>query len=360
MLLKSLSVTTGLQGWRQFFFVSVVTSLTLFSCRSDKPDNVSPQVPILAEPGKGVFVVNEGNFMWGNASVCYYNKTDGSVIADIFKTANNRPLGDVCQSMEIAGGKGYLVMNNSNKIEVVNPRDFTSLGTIQGLRSPRYFLKINDTKAYVTDLYSNAISIVDLAAGAKAGEIPCPGWTEELTLVGEMAYVTNERKEYIYLVNTTSDQLEDSIHIGLGANSLRKDRSGKLWVLCGGDSAKKVPGSLHRIDPATRNVGLSLPMSLGAGSPSDLQTNGTGDTLYFLCRGVFRMAITETALPAAPLIPKNNFLFDGLGIDPATGEIYVSDAVDYVQRGKVYRYRADGSLIASFDAGIIPAHFCFY
>ena len=45
--------------------------------------------------------------------------------------------------------------------------------------------------------------------------------------------------------------------------------------------------------------------------------------------------------------------------DASNGEIYVSDAIDYLQRGSIYRYSASGNLIDQFKAGIIPGGFCF-
>jgi hypothetical protein len=37
--------------------------------------------------------------------------------------------------------------------------------------------------------------------------------------------------------------------------------------------------------------------------------------------------------------------------------VYVADAIDYVQQGKIYRYDATGHLISEFYAGIIPGAF---
>ena len=81
--------------------------------------------------------------------------------------------------------------------------------------------------------------------------------------------------------------------------------------------------------------------------------------LYFLDNGVYRMPITATALPASPFIPSIGRNFYGLGVDPNEGSIYVADAVDYVQRGVVYRYGSDGAERANFLAGIVPGGFCF-
>ena len=52
-------------------------------------------------------------------------------------------------------------------------------------------------------------------------------------------------------------------------------------------------------------------------------------------------------------------MFYGLTINPVNGEIYVSDAVDYVQSGTVLRYSQDGELLDTFNVGINPGSFCW-
>ena len=41
-------------------------------------------------------------------------------------------------------------------------------------------------------------------------------------------------------------------------------------------------------------------------------------------------------------------------------EFWLSDARDYVQQGKVFRYKADATLMNEWDAGVIPGGFFFY
>jgi hypothetical protein len=48
-----------------------------------------------------------------------------------------------------------------------------------------------------------------------------------------------------------------------------------------------------------------------------------------------------------------------LTVDPLTDEVYIADAVDYTQQGKIYRYSASGELIDEFYVGIIPGAFCW-
>ena len=39
---------------------------------------------------------------------------------------------------------------------------------------------------------------------------------------------------------------------------------------------------------------------------------------------------------------------------------YVADAIDYQQKGIVYRYSPEGELLDEFRVGIIPGAFCWY
>lgn len=331
--------------------------LFLNACVSDKAKDVKPEIPVVAKPAAGVYITNEGNFTWGNASVSYYNFSDHQVTEDAFKAANKRQLGDVCQSMSIINGKAYIVVNNSFKIEVVTPDSLKSVGVISGLSSPRYILAVSDTKAYVTDYKRNAIYVVDLSTNNVIKEIPCKGWTEELVLAGNKVFVTNIRKQYLYVVNPVSDVIEDSIKIGLNAYSVKTDKYNKVWVLAGKNGS--VAAALHRINPVSNEIEQTYSFST-SDSPGSLEINGTRDTLYYLNKGVCQFSISDASLPGAVLVPQGNRLFYGLGIDPSSGVIFVSDAIDYVQQGIVYRYLPNGTLLNSFKVGTTPGDFCFY
>ena len=345
------------------FIVVVAVSSIFTACKKDPPrvpdtNNSNNNTP-LPTSLSGVFISNEGNYTWGNGTVSFYNTSTGELEEDLFNKVNNRPLGDVAQSMCVFKGKGYIIVNNSGKIEIVNPSDFKSIGVINNLTSPRYFLGINSQKAYVTDLFSNAISVIDLNTNTRIGSIPCPGWTEELMLINGKAFVSNIQKSYLYIVNTIDDAIEDSINVGLGSNSMVVDKNGKLWVLSGGDSNQQIPGSLHRINPNNKQIELSLTFPHN-NFPRKLSINNTEEILYFLNKGVHKMLITDNNLPLLPFIPENNYLFYGLDVDPNTGIIYVADAIDYLQKGWIFRYKSeDAAKIDSFRAGIAPGDFLF-
>ena len=155
------------------------------------------KIPTSVRQRKTSSILNEGNFQWGNASLSFYKYSDESITSDVFSDANDRPLGDVGQSLCIYDNKLFIVVNNSGKVEVVNPDDCKSIATISGLTSPRYFLGINSSKAYVSDMGAGSVSVVDLNNYSKTTSIKCNGSTEEMILHNDKVYVSNTTKEYI-------------------------------------------------------------------------------------------------------------------------------------------------------------------
>ena len=72
------------------------------------------------------------------------------------------------------------------------------------------------------------------------------------------------------------------------------------------------------------------------------------------------MSVNDTTLPDSAFIKHDDEkYFMTLGVDPVNGDIYASNPLDYQQNGKVYRYRAMGSLISNMEVGIVPGAFGF-
>lgn len=351
-------------------FLTLLVILSVSSCQKDPVREVistDPGTPVTYT--SGVFVINEGNFNWGNASVTFLDNSSDSVFDDIFgKMNNNKKLGDVAQEMKIQNGRGYIVVNNSNKIEVVSTTDFKSIATINGFNSPRAICLASNRKAYVTNLYKD-ISIVDLTTNTITKTIPTENWTESMTMydsylfvsaVGKYSDPNANRHAKILVIDTQSDEIIDSIKSGKEPLGMVIDKKNKVWVLCtGGYDGFEAP-SLLCINPDLRMVEKTITLPKNQYSPSRLCINGTRDTLYFLFNGIYKLPVSEESLPANAFIPAQNKLFYGLDIDPVTGNIYATDAVDYVQDGWVYRFsQKNGAVIESFKAGRIPSSFCF-
>ncbi len=332
--------------------------------------------------GKSVFIVNEGNFMYGNASLSYYNPDDSTVINNIFYNTNALPLGDVAYSMTVNDSLGYVVVNNSGKIYVINIHTFKYVGKITGLVSPRYISFVSDIKAYVTDLYSRSITIVNPATLKITGHISLDNGnqhynqhpSEQIVKYGDKVFVNCwSYDNKVLVIDINADKVIDSLTVAMQPNSMVLDKNGKLWVLSDGGSQGSPLGqdtaALTKIDAATVKVEKTFLFNDINASPSNLAINGSGDTLWFIYNswdgapvdnaGLFVMSVSAEKLPAEPFIPQNGKLFYSLGIDPVNSDIYISDAVDFTSPGKVYRFSVSGIPRDTLTVGIIPGDFCF-
>ncbi|MDX2245451.1 MAG: hypothetical protein SF052_01640 [Bacteroidia bacterium] len=318
-----------------------------------------PEGPQLPDGSGNIFVLNEGNFQAGNATIDRFDPEENILTNDVFFTRNQLPLGDVLQSMTVVGEKAYIVVNNSQKIEVVSVNDLAILTTITGFTSPRYLLSVTSTKAYVSDLFGGAISIVDLSTNTLQGSIALPGWTEEMLLTGGKVFVTNLNSIYTYVIDPVSDEIVDSVEVGLGGNSIREDRLGRIWVLSSGDAFNGIAGRLTCFNSGD----LSIVKSFGFTStdyPVRLSVNPDGDRLLYLNNGLFEINIDASALPSAPLVSGGvGSYFYGLGVDPLSGTLYIADALDFTQRGAMLRFDENGTPVDTFRTGVIPSGFVF-
>ena len=148
-----------------------------------------------AATGPGLFITNEGNFQYGNATLSYYDPATKKVENEVFYRANAMKLGDVAQSMTIHNDLGWIVVNNSHVVFAIDLRTFKEVGRITNLTSPRYIHFVSDEKAYVTQLWDNRIFIVNPRRYEITGYIECPGMTpgsgstEQMVQYGQYVYV---------------------------------------------------------------------------------------------------------------------------------------------------------------------------
>jgi hypothetical protein len=332
----------------------LLCAIALASCKKDVPPQ-KPREDVTLGASGGVFIVNEGNYLFGNAKVGYYNKAENSTVVDLYQQTNGVGAGDVLQSMYVFNSRAYLVVNNSGYIKVCDPVTLANTSTITGFTSPRYFLPVSNNKAYVTDIYANYVWVVNLASNTISDSIHLNGWSEQMTSVFGKVYITNYTNGKVYVVDEATDVLIDSISLTKGCGSIRQDANGKLWALCAGETATSTAPALYRINAVTNTIETTIGLS---GSPSRLCMNGTADTLYFLNTNVFQMPITASGI-GSPIILAGSCNFYGLGIDPITSLVYVSDAKDYVSYGQAFIYTPTGVYVRAFGTGIIPGDFWF-
>lgn len=346
----------------------ILVLITMTACQKEPLETVFFDF----ENQPGVFILNEGNFMHGNASLSFFDRYEHRNYNQIFYARNKAPLGDVAQSMILKDGLAWIVINNSGKIYVADANTMEFRATVTGLTSPRYIHFVTGDKAYVSDLYSHSIHIIDPNTFQKKGEISLSENGREHTSEQMVAYddivFTNSwsNDNQVLIIDSSTDQLLDSIRVPAQPQSIVLDKNNKLWVLCdGGYEGHPLfweKPALVRIDADTREVEKLFFFDKND-NPSSLEINGNRDSLYFLNIDVYRMAVESAVLPDQAFIesPYNssNGGFYALGIDPQNSNVYVADAIDYQQSGLIFRYQSDGQLLEEFKTGVNPSYFCF-
>jgi len=71
------------------------------------------------------------------------------------------------------------------------------------------------------------------------------------------------------------------------------------------------------------------------------------------------MATNQATTDNTPFIVLDDRPYYGLAVDPVTSHIYIADAMDYVQQGKVFRFTPRGDPVDTLTTGINPGFFCF-
>jgi len=352
-------------GRAYFQIVVFVAAATLLfaSCKKEGQEP-APPIPV----GEKVFVVCEGSYGNGNSRLDLYFSEKDSLFEDVYKSVNAASLGDVFQSMTWMNGKLLLAVNNSDKIISLNS-DLT-LHELISVAKPRYILPVTETKAYISSLYTNKVFLLDAATMTITGSIALPAMnTEGMLLHNGKAYIStwDTASSKVYVINTTSDKVEDSIEVaGRAPSEVLMDKDEKLWVLSG-NITKGKPSFWTKIDPATKQQlkVYALPSNIDPVRPV---MNKTKDSLYFIQvayngvaqqSGIYRMSVYDQVIPSAPFIAAQaNQYFWALGIHP-NGDIYVGDPKGFTQKSTVIIYDANGKLKKQFNTGVGVGHFYF-
>ncbi|MEI6061253.1 MAG: DUF5074 domain-containing protein, partial [Bacteroidota bacterium] len=298
----------------------------------------------------------------------YFQPDSNLVKPDVFEKVNGRPLGNIAQSMTIYNGKGYIVVNNAGKVEVVDIATFISLGTITNLTNPSQFLVVNEKKAYVSD-WIGQVAVVDLTTNTVTGSIPAGTGPDAMLKSGNFVYVANSGgfgvDSTVTVIDFITNKVVKILQIGDVPTGLVADGNGRIWVLCKGKGFPgwpqpgDTPGSLVRVDPNTLKVDMTILFPGSGDHPDKPVINKQKSYLYFLYNnGIYRFNLTMTYPEPELFLPGRSFY--SLGYENKTGYLYASDPKNYVNDGLVLRINAsDGSVVDSIQAGIIPRGFVF-
>jgi YVTN family beta-propeller protein len=335
---------------------------TLASCHKEE---IKPPFPS-TQTTAGLYILNQGLFNDNNSTLSYYDYSSKTVTADKFKAANNRGLGDTGNDVEIYGSKMYIVVNVSSTIEVANAATATTIKQIplfngSTARQPRdvVFYKNN---AFVTS-YDGTVAVIDTASLAVTQLITVGANPEQLAVANGKLYVANSGGLNYPVYNNTVSVIDLStlkviktINVIVNPQNVGVDNYGNVYVLSAGD--------YNTINSGLTVINDNTDVVTSSGSFDGSNMVIQGDNAYFITSAntikVYNLK-TQT-------VTTSNFVTDGttfktpysIAVDGTSGEVFVTDAKDYVSNGTVYVFDKSGKKEYSFTAGINPGKIAFY
>lgn len=333
-----------------------------FSCSSD--DDSHQQEPQGAYE-EGILITNEGNFGQGNGTVSFVSNDFSYTEQKVFSKVNGTLLGDTVQSIGFHEDLAYIVVNNSQKIEVVNRYTFQSVATIDsGLMNPRFITFISG-KGYVTNWGdgSNAeddyVAVIDLETNTISSTIPVGEGPERIVNNGSTIYVAHQggysQNNIVSVIDPDSDVVT-TITVGDVPNAMVFDNQGSLYVLSGGIPAwtgNETGGQLNVINTSSNTVSATLEFGDNE-HPSNLTY---GESLYYtLNGGIYKLAIDSQELSTTPEIEGVNFNF----MTVRNNILYGVGAEDYTSNGTLQSYDlGTNATLNSKEVGINPGGIYF-
>ncbi len=326
------------------------------------------------QPDK-VFVINEGAFGQANASVTVFYPSTGERVSDVFSAGNDRLLGDVANDAQWINGKLYIVVNNSHKIEVVDPQSYKSKQTIfidsdtHG-GSPRKILQVAPDKAYVTNLFGNNISVIDLASGAETGTIDVGPGPEGIVRSGGFAFVALSglgQGNEVAVIDIERDELVTRLEVGDNPVHLAVAPDGNVWSVATGNYGFD---DNFQYDPDLETFGQIVIINSATLEISGrFETGGHPGKLVFVDEdhallqhdGLRLIDVDNLSLIEEPFLDRTIYSFDVTEhIHVSEPSVYITVVPDFASSGRVIRYGYDGEAVDSFQAGIGPGAIAFW
>jgi DNA-binding beta-propeller fold protein YncE len=331
------------------------------SCRKDEPEPA-------AGFENGVYILNEGAFMAGNASISHL-ADDGTLTIDPFLEANGFPLGDVLQSFTAAGDKGYAVLNGSGKIEVFQLSDFRHVTAMEGFSYPRDIEVLPGNRAAITNgSATGEVKVMDLTTYSEMASIAVGQGPEGMAVQGANLFVCNSGgwliDSTVTVIDLASLTTAATLQVAHRPVQAVTDSSGRVWILCQGQTYYDADWNVTGHSPAYVFVAdgesLVLTDSVQVGvlgdHPLRMAISGGGDRIFIENNGLYSIDTHADEITPVLVISGQH---QGIGVHPVSGDVWTAGVADFVSPSLVRRHSATGAVLKEWHAGIGTSGFYF-
>ena len=372
---------------RYRIFILAIIIVVFASCRKDaKPVAETDKSIIPANPTaspKGFYLLNEGNLSTNKASLDYMDYTTGIYSLNLYNQRNpavTKGLGDVGNEIGVYGSKVYVVVNNSNKVEVLDKNTGVRITQVDILNCRS--ITFGGGKAYVSAYLSTVndpnaangiVAEIDTSSLAITRQVTVGRQPEQLAIVGQKLYVANsggysppDYERTVSVVDLATFTEIKKIDVAINLDRCVADKYGKIYVTSRGDNYT-IPSDLYVIDTKTDSVikNFNIPAGMLWIDDNNLYllstdfnyTTGNSTTTYamvdIVADTVLNKSLITDGTDSQIKVPY------GLAVNPVTKDVLITDAKDYVNPGTLYCFGPDGIKKWSVTTGDIPGHFAF-
>lgn len=373
------------------YFLPLLFGIT--GCREDElvvptEYDIIPETPATTTGVRGFYLVNEGNMGSNKCTLDYFDYFTGLYARNIYAEKNPtvvKELGDVGNDIGIYGSKLYVVVNCSHKVEVLDAHSGVRIGQVD-IPNCRY-VRFHRGRAYVSSYVGpvlidpgapkGAVYEVDTASLSVTRKVSVGYQPEEMEIIDDYMYVANsggyrapDYDNTVSVVQMIDFKQVRQIPVGINLHRLKKDRYGKLWVTSRGDyeSRQSCLYVLQKKEGFNQmEVSDTIPVACS-------NMAFFGDYMYYYATEWNNFTASNSVSYGiidvlTKQVVSHNFITDGTELDisvpygiaihPESGDIFVTDAKNYVSSGTLYCFGQDGRRKWSVRTGDIPAHIAF-
>ena len=374
--------------------VALTVAFTLQSCREDEvvvptEYDLIPEHAVIGQGVQGMYLLNEGNMGSNKCTLDYVDFVQGYYVRNLYAERNPtviKELGDVGNDIQVYGSRLYVVVNCSNKIEVLDARTARRIGQVD-IPNVRY-IRFHKGYAYATsyvgpvqlnnpDAVKGAVYKIDTLTLKPVAKCTVGYQPDELCVLGQYIYVANSGGYMAPNYDNTVSVIEiegfkqvEKIPVGINLHRIKADAEGKLWVTSRGDY-QGIHSNLYVLQKKRGRNEMEVTDTL------DIPCSNFcihGDSLYYystewsnyeqrntITYGIINTVTKEKVSDAfiTDGTEKDITIPYGINVHPETGDIYVTDAKNYVSSGVLHCYSRQGWRKWSVRTGDIPAHTVF-
>lgn len=330
-----------------------------FFAGCDDMESVFPDVSVVDTDMKGaLYVLCDGNYSLNNSTLALYDFGLRALNSDFFQITNGRKLGDTGNEIQRYGSKIYIAVNGSSQIEVIDVKTGLSIKQIpffdgSKARQPRYMAFWED-KVYVCSFDGTVARIdtstLEVEAFAKVGRNP-----DGITVSNKKLYVSNSGgldyatsvgyDNTVSVIDIAGFTEVKKIIVGCNPYRIHSDAYGYVYVACRGDYKEQKPvfqciNSMNDRVMVTWDIAV---MNFDIYEDNAYLYNYDSETKESWIK-VFSLTTRE--------VVRESFITDGteivtpygISIDQENGDVFITDAGNYISSGNVFCFKNDGTL----------------